>query len=300
MPRDPRNFESGVVYHLISRFVDRDWYITHDRHRECYLQLLARSLSDTDWKCLSYAVMSSHVHLATIAGREPLDSWIRRVHSPFADAMNKENDRIGSMFVRGPKAFRTPADRVASLLAYIHNNPVRAKVVRTAAASDWTSHRAYVGLAGRPRWLHVDEGLTLAGLSSPDDFDAWVTREPGDPTRDRRNMRDATEGDEPPGSLATVEQPTIDPDEVVRAAAEVVKLPVERLRSRRRGHVHALARRAAVRCADALGISGVAVAHALGISQQRASAILVDPDQSTELATLVARVMQRVRGSAVA
>src|SRR5678816_2085560 len=128
MPRRPRYFVPGDVYHLISRFIDRDWLITRDSEREHYLTLLGRALSESDWKCISYAVMSNHVHLATIAGNGNLDSWIRRVHGPFATAMNIAHDRIGSMFVRGPRDIATPPDRVANLIAYSHNNPVRATI----------------------------------------------------------------------------------------------------------------------------------------------------------------------------
>src|SRR5438067_2099143 len=105
MPRKRRVIVAGSVYHLISRFVDRDWFIRSELERDYYLQLLGPALETTDWRCLSYAIMSNHVHLAMVAGRDTLASWIRRVHSPFADWMNRSHERIGSIFVRGPKDF---------------------------------------------------------------------------------------------------------------------------------------------------------------------------------------------------
>ena len=98
-------------------------------------------------------------------------------------------------------------------------------------------------------------------------------------------------------SWMTIAQPMHDPDELISAAAAVTNLAAEALRSRRRERVHSLARRAVVRCADRLGVSGVTVARALGISQQRVSAILMAPE-SDDLNALVAGVMDRVRGSA--
>ena len=42
------------------------------------------------------------------------------------------------------------------LIRYVHNNPVRAGVVERASESDWSSHRAYLGLAPTPDWLATD------------------------------------------------------------------------------------------------------------------------------------------------
>src|SRR5690606_528268 len=103
--------------------------------------------------------MSNHIHLAMVAGSQPLYAWARRVHSPFATNLNIAKQRIGPMFVRGPKAYLIEAGGVASLISYIHNNPVRAKVCTTAADSDWTSHRAFIEDAAAPRWLCVQEAL---------------------------------------------------------------------------------------------------------------------------------------------
>src|SRR5882762_8704116 len=102
MPRRPRQNSPGRVYHLISRFVDRDWFIATESERRVYLELLGRALQTSDWRCLAFAIMSNHIHLAMVAGLQALDRWIRRVHSPFAEWLNQRYDRIGSVFVRGP------------------------------------------------------------------------------------------------------------------------------------------------------------------------------------------------------
>jgi putative transposase len=296
MSRKPRFFRPGHVYHLISRFIDHEWFITHERERSCYVSLLGSALRDTDWRCISLAVMSNHVHLGMIAGRTMLDSWIRRVHGPFADVMNKQHGRIGSMFVRGPKDIAVPGDRVRHLLAYIHNNPVRAGVASAAVASTWTSHRAYLGLDAAPPWLHVDEGLTRAGFSNRQEFDRWVRIYATNP-----GTRDASPVSEIEGAelcvLGAPVQKVPDVNAVVHAVAAALCISIDALRSRRRGAAAVLARRAAVQSADALGISGAAVANALGISQQRASAILSAPCQPSQVNAIVENVVAKFAGA---
>lgn len=272
MPRRPRDIVVGSVYHLISRFVDREWFIRIEQERQSYLRLLGRSLADSDWRCLAYAIMSNHLHVEAVAGKEPLGDWVRRVHSPFADSLNKKYSRIGSVFTRGPKAYLVPPPKVGRVLAYIHNNPVRAGVVGTAGESDWTSHRAYVGLADVPAWLHVNEGLERLGIDRPA-FDAWVADAALSTPRNDADAFAALELEE--ALVPDPARPQVDPDELVRVTARVLDVPLEELRSRRRQESHTRARRIAARCAERLGISGADTARALRISPQRVSTILI-------------------------
>src|SRR5678815_1695229 len=124
-----RRNHPGVTYHLIARFVENRWFLDTPKARANYLRLLGRALVDTDWVCLAYALMSSHIHLLMIAGHETLKSWILRVHTPFAIWLNEQRERIGPVFTRGPADRAIPAERAAAVIAYIHNNPVRAGVV---------------------------------------------------------------------------------------------------------------------------------------------------------------------------
>jgi len=269
MPRTPRAMRPGRVYHLISRFVDREWFIATEDERTRYLELLGRALERADWRCFSYAVMSNHVHLGVRAGTQSLESWVRRVHSPFADWMNRTHDRIGNLFVRGPKDIETPPERVGPLIAYIHNNPVRAGIVDAPGANSWTSHRAYLGAVPAPRWLHIAEGLACAGFTDTDLFDAWVRTHP----REREVMEaiDREDANEDPDTAGDVARPAI--DDIVHLAAESVGISVAQLCSSRRTQSEVLGRRVSVFCAARVGIAGARIAGALCMSQQAVSAI---------------------------
>ena len=70
------------------------------------------------------------------------------------------------------------------LLAYIHNNPVRAGVSANADESSWTSHRFYTGQEQSPSWLDADTGLRLSGFAQTSagkqDFKQFVGQQVGD------------------------------------------------------------------------------------------------------------------------
>jgi hypothetical protein len=176
MARIARLTVPGVLHHVISRFVDRDWFFASDAERTRYLDLLGRALGQSDWKCLAFCLMSNHIHLAMVGGRLSLESWSKRVHSPFARWLNRRHGRLGPVFADRPAVYLVPRLREAEIIAYIHNNPVRAHVAASARSSSWSSHRAYVGLDRPPAWLDVGQGLARAGCAAaPDDFERLVS-----------------------------------------------------------------------------------------------------------------------------
>lgn len=293
MPRTLRRNVSGSLYHLIPQFVDRDWYITSEHERDHYLQLLGEALAGTDWRCLGFAVMSNHVHLAMRAGEEPLHAWVRAVHAPFAEWMNKRHHRIGPLFVRGPKEFLIPPARVRNVIAYIHNNPVRAGVVGTPSESRWTSHRAYAELDAPPRWLDVALGLDLMGFSAATSFHTWAATPAARPSAD--DLRAPVECRQAPDRNARVgREAPVDAGAIVGATARHLGIRVEQLRSRRRGLAERLAREVAIHCAQRLGIACNAIASALCISQQGESVIRRRSRDSDLVREISDRVLARV------
>jgi hypothetical protein len=311
--RVARKIVPGVVYHVIARFVDRKWFFKRDEERERYLRLLGHALRQCDWVCLAYALMSNHIHLAMIAGRTSLESWARRVHSPFANWMNATYKRMGPMFVRGPKAGAVLPEGEGRVIAYIHNNPVRAGVAKYASESRWTSHRAYVGLENAPPWLDVVEGLRRVGLERPEDFDEWVNVTPGesghiDMRRVRKQARRlgavevATPTFGPTSLVPLVARPgshiRIEPRRVVQITAAALGLTELDICSPRRDRRITMARLVAVHAAITAGLSGTQIACCIAVSPQAVSQLRkreVPGGLQETLAIVLARVLDEAR-----
>ncbi|CAN5883138.1 transposase [soil metagenome] len=289
MARNPRWNLEGSIYHCIARFVDRNWFFQHEDERAHYLFLLGRAMGRTDWRCLSYALMSNHIHLAMIAGKAPMASWTKPTHSPFARWMNKRHDRLGPLFAQRVKDYEVTPVGAGQLLAYIHNNPVRAGVVKQPRQSTWTSHGAYVGRESAPSWLGVDEGLRLAGFSTGPEFDRWVCRTPGESSgmgvelnRSEVRRRGALEIGTPTIVDGRSQFPLLvrpfchvrpDPRRVVEVVSELTGVPIALICSRRRLAAACEARRIVAHCGLALGITPSDISVALGISPQAVGAL---------------------------
>lgn len=157
---------SGTLCHVVVRFVNREHRVVTQTERTEYLRRLGCSLRNADWLALSYSLMSTHLHFGMVVGTVPFGEVFRPVHSAFVPWLNRRQGRMGPLLARRPDTYELKPETVGRLLAYQHNNPVRAGVVPAAIDSTWTSHRAYLGLDPTPDWLHVDLGLRLAGFES--------------------------------------------------------------------------------------------------------------------------------------
>jgi hypothetical protein len=163
MPRYARLHAPGALVHVISRFVNRDFRMAGAVERSEYLRRAADVLMRTDWLPIAYVLMSSHLHWLALAGLLPSASFIQPLHTGYARWLNQHQNALGPVFSERHTTILCDPTHAARVIAYVHNNPVRAGVVVDPVDTDWSSHRAYLGLAEPPRWLDVSRGLELAG-----------------------------------------------------------------------------------------------------------------------------------------
>lgn len=305
MPRPPRNTPPDTFQHIISRFVNREIRLVADEQRANYLRRVPRAMSFTDWSAIAYVLMGNHTHWAWRASLAPLESFYKSLHSGFGPWLNDQQHRLGPLFSARPKNVTIDDEHLARLIAYIHNNPVRAGVADDPAESSWSSHLAYLGEVPAPPWLDVDWALCAAGFDASKrgrwafhDYvraRAGLPRDPelsgGDIAGVKSKVRtmvgapaeiDATITPTGPryGVLARPDTP-LRPrwdgqvTTVVRAAAQAMKLTPAEMRSRTRQRGVADARRLALLVWRAhLGRPQAEMAAALGITDAAASQLL--------------------------
>lgn len=291
--RVPRETVPGVAYHLIWQFVDRSWFFTSDEERAAYLKWLGRALEKSDWQCFAYALMSNHIHLGCVAGNEPSEHWTKRVSSPFSRWLNQRHGRLGNVIADRFKSIAFTLGREAHMIAYIHNNPIRAGVVRLPGESTWTSHRYYIAPDTAPPWLRVDLAVARTGIAAGDEFDKWVRATPGESgeiemramrrkARKRGSVEVATpvDGQVVPLVCRPYAHLRADPRMIVVVAADAAGIPPEVLRSRAKNRLVAAARYVAVHCGLRTGLTGADMAAALGVSGAAVSYIRQrEPDE---------------------
>lgn len=162
MSRFARIVYPGGIYHVISRFHNREYLLSGKDERAYYLGLLGQGIAKSDSLLLAWCLMSSHIHLVFKVGKEPLDRLMKGIHSGFAGWLNRQKGRTGAVFADRYKSILVEEELyLLELIRYVHNNPVRARVSKLAKQSHWSSHRFYLGIQESPEWLSSGYVLSM-------------------------------------------------------------------------------------------------------------------------------------------
>lgn len=145
--------------------------------------------------------MSNHIHIVVVQGESPLATLAKSTHIAFAKWIQRNHRRrkaSGPIFADRPREVLVDSESyLLELVRYVHNNPVRAGVVRRARSSSWSSHQAYIGRAEAPGWLRVGYVLDRFGrrvAKARSKLDAFVDEGRDEPRRpDLSGALDPTE-----------------------------------------------------------------------------------------------------------
>jgi REP element-mobilizing transposase RayT len=148
MPRKARVEVEGGLYHVITRGNNRRRIFTSPGDYEKFLSLLAKQKTKLPFFLYAYCLMSNHVHLLMERQADAIGQIMHRLLTGYARYYNRRHQRVGHLLQGRYKAILCQSDRYLSeLVRYIHLNPVRAKMLKRPEQYEYSSHRAYLGLA---------------------------------------------------------------------------------------------------------------------------------------------------------
>lgn len=166
MARPLRITFPGAVYHVTSRGNERKAVFKSDRDREKFLEYLESATKRYQAVIHVYCLMDNHYHLLLETPAGNLPQIMRHINGAYTTYFNVKRERSGHLFQGRYKAILVDMDTYAKELSrYIHLNPVRAKMVETPEAYNWSSHSLYIGKSKTPEWLHRDFILGYFGNS---------------------------------------------------------------------------------------------------------------------------------------
>lgn len=143
MARGPRIHYPGAIYHVMARGVDGRAVFVDDRDRTSFLEAMHRIEAEASAEVIAYCLMGNHFHLAIKVESAPLAFIMQRLLSGYCSAFNHRHDRTGHLFQARYKAIICLNDRyLASLINYIHLNPVRSGFVVAPQDWPWSSYEA--------------------------------------------------------------------------------------------------------------------------------------------------------------
>jgi len=107
--------------------------------------------------------MPNHFHLLILSAKRPLSELMRRLMTGYVVGFNIRHRRVGYLFQNRYKGILCEQEEyLQELIAYIHLNPLRAKLVRNINGLGkyrWCSHGALIGRS-KPGFLERDYVLS--------------------------------------------------------------------------------------------------------------------------------------------
>ena len=145
MPRRARQESSTGIYHAMLRGINQQ-NIFHDREDNLkFLDVVKEAKTVCNFKLYSYCLMSNHVHLM-LKVEENLGQIFKRIGVAYVYWYNLKYKRVGHLFQDRFKSEVVENDEYfLTVLRYIHQNPVKAGMVKDIQAYEYSSYGEYTG-----------------------------------------------------------------------------------------------------------------------------------------------------------
>lgn len=163
IPREARKKSRSGIYHVMIRGINRQTIFEDDEDKLKFLGSLKKFKEISKFHLYSYCLMDNHIHLLMKETEETISEAIKRISSSYVYWYNVKYERCGHLFQERFKSERVENTAYfLTVLRYIHQNPLKARLAKDVFESKWTSIHEYVG-----RVDIVDVDLVLQ-LFSPD------------------------------------------------------------------------------------------------------------------------------------
>jgi REP element-mobilizing transposase RayT len=153
----------GGLYHVYNRFARGAALFDEGDESERFVDLLRRVRDRDGLTIFAYCLMSNHYHLAVRVGPVSLSRSIAFVQARFGQGYNRRHRSTGPLWQSRFKAKIVEDEGyLLQLVAYIHLNPVTAKLVNDPADYSRSGHRELLRKTDSPL-ADVEQTLSLYG-----------------------------------------------------------------------------------------------------------------------------------------
>ena len=142
MPRRPRIDMVGY-YHIVNRGVEQRVIYKDNEDFKMFLELLCSGCQLYRVQLHCYVLMNNHYHLIIETREENLSRFMKHLNASYAIYFNKKYKRSGHLWQGRFKSwYVTDETYLYTLVNYIENNPVKAKIVNRVGEYPYSSYQS--------------------------------------------------------------------------------------------------------------------------------------------------------------
>lgn len=146
MPRQARKKSESGIYHIMLRGINRQQIFEDAEDCFKFLEILKEYKTVSEYNIYAYCLMGNHIHLLLKEGAESLEQIFKRVCGKFVYWYNAKYQRSGHLFQDRFKS--EPVDTqeyLQTVIRYIHQNPLKAKMCKHISDYAYSSYAEYLG-----------------------------------------------------------------------------------------------------------------------------------------------------------
>lgn len=162
MARQLRIEYQGAFYHVISRGERSENIFFDNNDKLKFLEKLGETVDKFNLKIHCYALMDNHFHLLLETPEGNLSKSMHYLNTSYSNWFKSKHQIIGSLFQGRYKSILVEKEAYLLMLsAYIHLNPVRARIVTKPEEYRWSSFNNYLKNDKSIHWIFSSDILKM-------------------------------------------------------------------------------------------------------------------------------------------
>lgn len=125
--------------------INKEYIFGKPKEAEKFKEIILRKLEQSNVIILAYCIMGNHAHILIYSEKsENISKYMQKVNTTYSQFYNKETRRVGYVFRDRYCSQDILNERqLYNCLRYIHNNPVKAKIVKCMEDYEYSSYKEY-------------------------------------------------------------------------------------------------------------------------------------------------------------
>jgi putative transposase len=188
MARQARKRSDTGIYHVMLRGIDKRDIFLDDEDRNKFIENMFRARKIGKLEIYGYCLMDNHVHML-IKENEEIGISIKRITVGYVWWHNKKYERTGHLFQN--RFMSEPVETesyLITVLRYIHQNPVKARMVTKSENYQWSSYKQYV-CAYQEESTLIDAQLIKSYFDTIENFNYYMNLPNNDECLDYKQVK---------------------------------------------------------------------------------------------------------------
>ncbi|WIV10403.1 transposase [Proteiniborus sp. MB09-C3] len=145
MPRKARRKSKTGIYHVMLRGINRHSIFESENDKSRFISIVSEYRESEKFRVFGYCLMDNHTHLLIQEGEDDISTVVKRISSSYVYWYNKKYERVGHLFQERFKSECVEDESYfLAVLRYIHQNPVKAGIVKSIDKYNWSSYGCYI------------------------------------------------------------------------------------------------------------------------------------------------------------